>query len=92
MGKKASTQAGTRWANAGLVVVAALVALPFVPLFVWSFTGEWRFPDLLPSAWSSRGLFYLLEPGGAVVGATLHSLVIGGRRRWPRWSSGCRRG
>jgi len=71
-------RSGTRRANAGLVVVAALVALPFLPLFVWTFAGEWRFPDLLPSAWSLRGLSYLLEPGGAVFGATLNSLVIGG--------------
>ena len=39
-------------AGAGLVVVAALVALPFVPLLLWAFAGEWRFPDLLPSEWS----------------------------------------
>ena len=72
MGKK------RRRANAGLVVVAALVALPFLPLFLWTFAGEWRFPDLLPSAWSVRGLAYLVEPGGRLLGATLNSLVIGG--------------
>ena len=71
MGKK------RRLANAGLVVVAALVALPFVPLFLWTFAGEWRFPDLLPSAWSLRGFAHLVEPGGRVLGATLNSLVIG---------------
>ena len=64
--------------NAGLVVVAALVALPFVPLFLWAFAGEWRFPDLLPSAWSLRGVGYLFEPGGEVLGATLTSLAIAG--------------
>ena len=74
MGKKA----GGGRADAGLVLVAALVALPFVPLFLWTFAGEWRFPDLLPSAWSVRGLSFLLEPGGRVFGATLNSLVIGG--------------
>ncbi len=64
--------------NAGLAVVAALVALPFVPLLLWTFAGEWRFPDLLPSEWSLRGIAYLLEPGGRVLGATLMSLLIAG--------------
>lgn len=64
--------------GAGLAVVAALVALPFVPLLLWAFAGEWRFPDLLPSEWSLRGLAYLVEPGGRVLGATLTSVVIAG--------------
>lgn len=63
--------------SAGLLVVTALVALPFVPLFLWAFAGEWRFPDLLPTQWSVRGISYLLEPGGQVLGATLNSLLIG---------------
>lgn len=58
-------------------MVATLVALPFVPLVLWTFAGEWRFPDLLPTAWSLRGIEYLLEPGGKVLEATVNSLVIG---------------
>ena len=68
---------GKRRGDVGLILVAALVALPFVPLVLWTFAGEWRFPDLLPSAWSLRGIEYLLEPGGKVLGATVNSLVIG---------------
>ncbi len=68
---------GKRRSNTGLVIVAALVALPFVPLFLWAFAGEWRFPDLLPAEWSLRGVYYLLDPGGRVFGATLSSLLIG---------------
>jgi putative spermidine/putrescine transport system permease protein len=68
---------GTRRNNIGLLVVTALVALPFVPLFLWAFAGEWRFPDLLPAEWSLRGVSYLIEPGGRVLGATLNSLLIG---------------
>ncbi len=66
-----------RRSNLGLTLVAALVVLPFVPLVLWTFAGEWRFPDLLPSEWSLRGVRYLLEPGGKVVSATLTSLLIG---------------
>ncbi len=65
-------------AGTGLAVVAALVALPFVPLLLWAFAGEWRFPDLLPSEWSLRSIAYLVEPGGRILGATLTSLVIAG--------------
>ena len=68
----------TRPTNAGLAVVAALVALPFVPLLLWTFAGEWRFPELVPSEWSLRGVSYLLEPGGRVLGAALTSLFIAG--------------
>ncbi|MGF1473801.1 MAG: ABC transporter permease [Rubrobacteraceae bacterium] len=67
-----------RRGNTGLTIVAALVALPFLPLFLWTFAGRWSFPDLLPSRWSLRGVLYLLEPGGQVLGATANSLLIGG--------------
>jgi len=63
--------------NFGLVLVAALVALPFLPLILWTFAGEWRFPDLLPAEWSLRGVRYLLDPGSGVLLATLTSLLIG---------------
>ena len=69
---------GKKRNNIGLIVVAALVAIPFLPLFLWTFAGEWSFPSLLPSEWSPRGIYYLLEPGGRVLGATANSLLIGG--------------
>lgn len=72
MGKSGGTKSG----NAGLLIVTTLVVLPFVPLFLWAFAGEWRFPHLLPTEWSSRGISYLIEPGGRVLGATLNSLLI----------------
>ncbi|MDP9410949.1 MAG: ABC transporter permease subunit [Actinomycetota bacterium] len=68
---------GKRRGDFGLVIVAALVALPFVPLVLWTFAGEWRFPDLLPAEWSLRGIRYLLDPGNGVLGATLISLLVG---------------
>ena len=64
--------------NVGLAIAAALVALPFLPLFLWTFAGQWRFPSPLPSDWSMRGVYYLLEPGGQVLGATTNSLFIAG--------------
>ncbi len=67
-----------RHGHLGLAAVALLVALPFVPLFLWSFAGEWRFPDLLPTEWSLRGFRALAAPGSRVVEAILSSLLIGG--------------
>ncbi len=67
-----------RQGNLGLAAAALLVALPFLPLFLWSFAGEWRFPDLLPTEWSLRGFRALLAPGSRVVEATINSLVVGG--------------
>ena len=64
-----------RRANAILAAVAVLVAVPFVPLVLWAFAGEWRFPELLPAAWSLRGVEHLA--GGGVIGATANSFVIG---------------
>lgn len=36
---------------AGLALAGFLV-LPVLPLVIWSFAHGWRFPDLLPQAWS----------------------------------------
>ncbi len=68
---------GKKRADFRLVIVASLVALPFVPLLLWVFAGEWRFPDLLPTEWSLRGIGYLVDPDSRILGATLTSLLIG---------------
>lgn len=50
----------------GLVLVGFL-ALPFLPLVIWSFAHGWRFPDLLPQAWSTRAWTYALSPASGVL-------------------------
>ncbi len=69
---------GKKRGSAGLAVVAALVALPFLPLILWAFAGEWRFPDLLPTEWTLRGFHALAEPGSRSLEAISNSLVIAG--------------
>ncbi len=69
--------AGKRRGGFGLAVVAALVALPLLPLLLWAFAGEWRFPDLVPSELSLRGWEYVLDGGSRVPEAILNSLLIG---------------
>ena len=61
----------------GLALVAALVALPLLPLVLWAFTGAWRFPDLLPSGLSLRGWEYMASGGSRAPEAILNSLLIG---------------
>lgn len=62
--------------GAGAIIVAVLVALPFVPLVLWTFAGEWRFPDLVPTEWSLRGITHLIDPGGRVLEAAATSFGI----------------
>lgn len=59
-----------------LSLATVVVLLPLVLLLLWTFTGEWRFPDLLPSAWSWRGVEHLTAGGADVLPATLTSLLI----------------
>jgi putative spermidine/putrescine transport system permease protein len=73
-----------RWiaaAHALFVAAAAVIALlPFVPLVLWSVAFSWRFPSLLPSAWSTRAWQYLVTPASkmqeAIVASTLIALVV----------------
>ncbi|WP_119066540.1 ABC transporter permease [Rubrobacter indicoceani] len=58
-----------------LFVAAMLVALPFVPLVLWAFAGEWQFPELLPTEWTLRGWSYL--GGNRFSEAFVNSLVVG---------------
>ncbi|WP_047863787.1 ABC transporter permease [Rubrobacter aplysinae] len=46
---------------AAAALVAVVVALPFVSLALWTFAGEWRFPDLVPAEWSLRGVAHLAD-------------------------------
>lgn len=61
----------------GRLLVAAIVAtvvLPIVPLLVWSVSGTWRYPALVPQRFSARGWGLVL--GSEVLGALLTSLLI----------------
>jgi putative spermidine/putrescine transport system permease protein len=49
---------------------------PLVPLVLWSVTGVWRYPDLVPEALGLRGLRVLTDPGSQVATAVLTSLAI----------------
>ena len=59
----------------GAMLVTWLV-LPLVPLAIWSFSRSWFFPDLLPSAWSTRAWDYALSDTSQVMDSLWITIVI----------------
>ncbi len=59
----------------GLLLVAVL--LPLVPLLIWSMSGQWRYPALLPQQLSLRGLQQLVDPRSEILQGMGTSAVIG---------------
>jgi putative spermidine/putrescine transport system permease protein len=68
---------GKRRYDLWLALAALVVVLPFAPLVLWAFAGEWRFPDLLPAELSLRGWESVFSGGNRVPEAITNSLVIG---------------
>ncbi|MBA2691201.1 MAG: ABC transporter permease subunit [Rubrobacter sp.] len=68
---------GKKRHNVWLVLAALVVVVPFVPLVLWAFAGEWRFPELLPTEFSLRGWEEVFSGGNRVPEAVMNSLIIG---------------
>ena len=49
------------------IALAGWLVLPFLPLLVWSIAHGWRFPDLLPQAFSGSAWTYALSPASGVL-------------------------
>ena len=60
----------------GSVLILWLI-LPLIPLAIWSFAQGWRFPNLLPNAWTMEGWAYALSGTSGVRDALWLSLWIG---------------
>ena len=58
----------------GLLLVGTV--LPLLPLLVWAFAGQWRYPALWPAEGSLRGIRLLLEPRSQVPQGLITSTVI----------------
>ena len=63
-----------RWAV--LTGIVLWVALPLVPLVLWSFTHRWRFPAILPTEWSLRAWEIVWRPETGVLEAFGSSVGI----------------
>lgn len=69
--------------------VICSVALPFIPLLLWSISGKWFYPAILPQEFSLRGWSYIFGAAGSQITqalissftlaltTTLISLIIG---------------
>jgi len=57
-------------------LILVWVCLPLLPLVLWSATTGWRWPALLPTAWSSRAWQYVFSPGAGLATAVTTSLGI----------------
>lgn len=56
-----------RWRMLAGGLLAFWLVLPLVPLAIWSVAHGWRFPDLLPQAWSLKAWSYALSPRSGVL-------------------------
>lgn len=59
----------------GLVLILWLV-LPLVPLAIWSFARGWRFPNLLPNAWTFDAWAYTISDSSGVLDSLWLTLWI----------------
>ncbi len=57
----------TSWRTLAGLVLAGWLVLPLLPLIVWSVAHGWRFPDLLPQAWSGKAWAFAVSPASGVV-------------------------
>lgn len=58
------------------VLTAAVVALPFVPLVLWSLSGRWFFPRLWPQVFGVRAWEYVFSVAGTQILSALGRSVI----------------
>ncbi len=67
---------GTVGRRFGASVLIAGALVPLVPLVVWAFAGQWRYPTLRPQQLSLRGIRLLADPRSQIPQALLTSTVI----------------
>ncbi len=63
-----------RWV--GIAGLLAFLVAPMVPLFIWSISFRWFYPDILPSEYSSRAWEAVISPTNNVIGATWQTTLI----------------
>ena len=79
---------GRIFSYAVMIFIIIIILAPIIPIFIWSFSGRWFYPDLLPEEFSLRAIKYIFSPasktaeavvkGGSIaIVATGLSLVVG---------------
>jgi putative thiamine transport system permease protein len=81
-GRRGGLAVGAGVAAAGVGIVFLLAAFALVGMALWSFAAQWRFPDVLPQAWSlanwMRRMQDLADPAARtlVVGALATAIAL----------------
>ena len=58
-------------------LLLAVVALPFVPLVMWSLSQQWFYPDCWPRQWGLRAWGYVVNTAGSqIADALVHSVAV----------------
>lgn len=75
-GSPAAAVAASVGRRAGVAVLVTGALLPLVPLVVWAFAGQWRYPALRPQQLSLRGIRLLIDPRSQIPQAMITSTSI----------------
>ncbi len=65
-----------RSVQVGVVLLAMAALVPLVPLVGWAVAAEWRFPALIPSRLTLRGMRSLVDPRSDILRGLLTSIGI----------------
>ena len=60
----------------GITGLLAFLVAPMVPLFIWSISFRWFYPDILPSEYSARAWEQVISPTNNVIGAAWQTTLI----------------
>lgn len=63
-----------RWV--GIMGLLTFLVAPMVPLFIWSISFRWFYPDILPSEYSMRAWEQVISPTNDVLGAAWQTTLI----------------
>ena len=63
-----------RWV--GIMGLLTFLVAPMVPLFIWSISFRWFYPNILPSEYSARAWEQVISPTNNVIGAAWQTTLI----------------
>jgi putative spermidine/putrescine transport system permease protein len=62
--------------NVIIVMIILIVALPFLPLVLWSLSKQWFYPNVLPNTWGVRAWNYVFGTAGSQIITALGQSVF----------------
>lgn len=62
--------------NTLTLIISFLFVLPIIILMLWSISGQWSWPELMPQKYSLRAFKYILSFEGGFLGTVLYSIFL----------------